>query len=162
MTRLAPLCRLPQHTMLKPAGRMPRCILLAGTAGATMAITIGENDVLLVVDVQNDFCPNDNLPVPRGDEVVPIINRLADRFRHVVLTQDWHPPGHHSFASSHSGKAVRYRHRRLWAADLVARSLRSRHDRHPIPRRLANSARRARLRKGFRPTIDNDRETPPD
>jgi nicotinamidase/pyrazinamidase len=66
--------------------------------------TIDGNDVLIVVDVQNDFCPDGALAVPRGDEVVPIINRLAARFRHVVLTQDWHPAGHFSFASTHPGK----------------------------------------------------------
>jgi nicotinamidase/pyrazinamidase len=65
---------------------------------------IDGNDVLIVVDVQNDFCPGGALAVPRGDEVVPIINRLAARFRHVVLTQDWHPREHFSFASSHRGK----------------------------------------------------------
>jgi nicotinamidase/pyrazinamidase len=64
----------------------------------------GEQDVLLVVDIQNDFCPDGALAVPRGDEVVRPINRLARRFRHVVLTQDWHPPGHHSFASAYPGK----------------------------------------------------------
>ena len=64
---------------------------------------IGERDVLLVVDIQNDFCPGGRLAVPRGDEVVPVINRLAARFEHVVLTQDWHPAGHGSFASSHPG-----------------------------------------------------------
>jgi nicotinamidase/pyrazinamidase len=67
-------------------------------------LTIGHNDVLLVVDVQNDFCPQGRLAVPRGDEVVPIVNRLASRFEHVVLTQDWHPRGHLSFASTHSGR----------------------------------------------------------
>jgi nicotinamidase/pyrazinamidase len=56
------------------------------------------------VDVQNDFCPGGALEVPRGDEIVPIVNRLAARFRNVVLTQDWHPRGHLSFASSHPGK----------------------------------------------------------
>jgi nicotinamidase/pyrazinamidase len=61
----------------------------------------GAGDVLLVVDVQNDFCPGGSLPVPDGHEVVPLINRLAIRFENVVLTQDWHPPGHHSFASTH-------------------------------------------------------------
>jgi nicotinamidase/pyrazinamidase len=61
-------------------------------------------DVLIVVDIQNDFCPGGNLAVPKGDEVVPIINRLAMRFRNIVLTQDWHPRGHLSFASSHPGK----------------------------------------------------------
>jgi nicotinamidase/pyrazinamidase len=60
-------------------------------------------DVLLVVDVQNGFMPGGSLPVPAGHEVVPVINRLARAFEHVVLTQDWHPPGHISFASSHPG-----------------------------------------------------------
>jgi nicotinamidase/pyrazinamidase len=65
---------------------------------------IGENDLLLVVDIQNDFCPGGALAVPRGDGVVPLINRLAQCFPHVVLTQDWHPPGHQSFDSSHPGR----------------------------------------------------------
>ena len=59
---------------------------------------------LIVVDVQNDFCPGGTLAVPKGDEVVPVINRLAARFENIVLTQDWHPRGHASFASSHPGK----------------------------------------------------------
>ena len=63
----------------------------------------GARDVLLVVDIQNDFCPGGGLSVPRGDEVVPIVNRLALDFAHVVLTQDWHPHGHLSFASAHPG-----------------------------------------------------------
>ena len=66
--------------------------------------TIGDQDILLIVDIQNDFCPGGNLSVPRGDEVVPLINSLAAKFAHVVLTQDWHPRGHLSFASSHPGK----------------------------------------------------------
>jgi nicotinamidase/pyrazinamidase len=67
-------------------------------------ITMGTGDVLLAIDVQNDFCPGGRLAVPRGDEVVAIINRLARQFAHVVLTQDWHPDGHSSFASSHAAK----------------------------------------------------------
>jgi nicotinamidase/pyrazinamidase len=59
---------------------------------------------LIVVDVQNDFIPGGALAVPKGDEVVPVINRLAARFENVVLTQDWHPRRHASFASSHPGK----------------------------------------------------------
>jgi len=66
--------------------------------------TIGKNDVLLVVDMQNDFCPGGALPVPQGDAIVPMINRLAQSFAHVGLAQDWHPPGHISFASSHPGR----------------------------------------------------------
>jgi nicotinamidase/pyrazinamidase len=68
------------------------------------SFTIGDRDILLVVDIQNDFCPGGSLAVPGGNEVVPLINGLAARFAHVVLTQDWHPRGHLSFASSHPGK----------------------------------------------------------
>jgi nicotinamidase/pyrazinamidase len=67
-------------------------------------LAIGERDMLLIVDMQNDFCPGGGLAVPRGDEIVPLVNRLAARFRHVVLTQDWHPRGHLSFASSYPGR----------------------------------------------------------
>ncbi|RYE34247.1 MAG: bifunctional nicotinamidase/pyrazinamidase [Hyphomicrobiales bacterium] len=63
-----------------------------------------DQTVLLVVDVQNDFCPGGSLAVPDGDAVVPLVNALGRRFRHVVLTQDWHPAGHASFASSHPGR----------------------------------------------------------
>jgi nicotinamidase/pyrazinamidase len=69
-----------------------------------MTFEIGEADVLLVVDVQNDFCPGGTLAVPRGDEVVDLVNRLGVRFQHVVLTQDWHPSGHRSFASANPGR----------------------------------------------------------
>ncbi|MCJ2013879.1 bifunctional nicotinamidase/pyrazinamidase [Methylobacterium sp. J-076] len=65
----------------------------------------GPADLLLVIDVQVDFLPGGALPVPDGDRVVRPINALQDRFRHVVLTQDWHPPGHVSFAASHPGRA---------------------------------------------------------
>jgi nicotinamidase/pyrazinamidase len=61
-------------------------------------------DALLVIDMQNDFLPGGSLPVSGGDEIIPGINALAARFEHVVLTQDWHPLGHISFASSHTGK----------------------------------------------------------
>jgi nicotinamidase/pyrazinamidase len=86
--------------------------------GDTIKVT--DRDVLLVVDVQNDFCPGGNLAVPHGDEVVPTINQLAARFTHVILTQDWHPRGHLSFASSHPGKQpfeaieVSYGKQELW------------------------------------------------
>ena len=63
-----------------------------------------ETSCLIVIDVQNDFMPGGALAVARGNEVVPLINRMASRFQHVILTQDWHPRGHASFASSHAGK----------------------------------------------------------
>ena len=65
--------------------------------------SLSATDVLVAVDVQNDFCPGGRLAVPAGDEVVRPINALIEHFAHVVLTQDWHPPGHRSFASSHPG-----------------------------------------------------------
>ena len=73
-------------------------------AGTKARAKFGNDGVLIVVDVQNDFCPGGALAVPRGDEIIPIVNRLTARFRNVVLTQDWHPSGHSSFASSHPGK----------------------------------------------------------
>lgn len=63
-----------------------------------------KNTALIVVDVQNGFCPNGNLAVPNGDEVVPIINQLAKHFQNIVLIQDWHPADHISFAENHVGK----------------------------------------------------------
>lgn len=71
---------------------------------ATQVLKPLDTDILLVIDVQNDFCPGGRLAVDRGDEVVPAINRIAAGFSHVALTQDWHPAGHLSFASSHPGK----------------------------------------------------------
>ena len=63
-----------------------------------------DRDVLIVIDVQNDFCPGGALAVPQGDAILPAVNRLAASYAHVILTQDWHPRGHASFASSHPGK----------------------------------------------------------
>ncbi len=70
-----------------------------------MTIAINPDDVLVVVDMQYDFLPEGSLAVAGGDEIVPLINQLAKRFRNVVLTQDWHPADHISFASQHPGKA---------------------------------------------------------
>lgn len=59
---------------------------------------------LLIIDMQNDFMPGGSLPVPRGDEIVPVINQLMPQFSYVIATQDWHPKDHVSFASNHPGK----------------------------------------------------------
>lgn len=64
-----------------------------------------DNQALIVVDVQKDFLETGALPVKDGSQVVPVINRISPKFKHVVFTQDWHPQGHISFASSHLGKA---------------------------------------------------------
>jgi nicotinamidase/pyrazinamidase len=130
-------------------------------------MTPGKGDVFLVVDVQNDFCPGGALAVPGGDAVVPVVNRLAGLFDHVLLTQDWHPPGHTSFASSHPGRQpfeaieVPYGAQTLWPDHCVQGSQGAAF--HP-----ELEVRRAELiiRKGFDPAIDsysafyeNDRTT---
>jgi nicotinamidase/pyrazinamidase len=71
---------------------------------AAASIKIDDSSALLVIDVQNCFLPGGSLAVKDGDQVVPVINRLAKGFANVVMTQDWHTPGHVSFASSHAGK----------------------------------------------------------
>ncbi len=65
---------------------------------------ISPRSALLVIDVQNDFTPGGQLAVPEGDQIVPLINRLAGLFKQVIIAQDWHPAGHASFASSHPGR----------------------------------------------------------
>jgi nicotinamidase/pyrazinamidase len=127
-----------------------------------------DNDVLLIIDVQNDFCPGGALAVADGDAVVSVINRLALRFDHVVLTQDWHPAGHSSFATSHPGSAVfeaidmPYGRQTLWPDHCVQGTSGAAF--HP---QLATDRAELVIRKGFRPAIDsysafyeNDRRTP--
>ena len=129
---------------------------------------LADGDVLVVVDVQNDFCPGGALPVADGDAVVPVINRLGRRFAHVVMTQDWHPPDHRSFASSHPGKApfetveMPYGAQVLWPDHCVRETPGAAFH---AGLELANN--QLVLRKGFRPEIDsysafyeNDRTTP--
>ena len=128
----------------------------------------GDDDVLLVIDVQNDFCPGGSLAVADGDAVVPLINRLGRRFAHVVQTQDWHPAGHSSFASAHPGRqpfetmAMSYGAQTLWPDHCVQGSPGAAF--HPD---LALPQAQLIIRKGYRPAIDsysafyeNDRTTP--
>jgi nicotinamidase/pyrazinamidase len=131
-----------------------------------MSLTVSDQDALVVVDVQTDFCPGGALAVAEGDAVVPLVNALARRFRHVVLTQDWHPAGHASFASTH-GKApfetveLSYGPQVLWPDHCVQGTKGAAF--HPgldIPHA------RAVIRKGLNPAVDSysgfreaDRET---
>src|SRR6476659_2217084 len=127
-----------------------------------------ENRVLLIVDVQNDFCPTGALAVAGGDEVVPVVNTLSRQFPHVILTQDWHSPDHLSFASSHPGKkpldrvTLSYGEQILWPDHCVMGTPGA--EFHP-DLDVANCE--LILRKGFRRDIDsysaffeNDRRTP--
>ena len=133
-----------------------------------MPIKPDDNDLLLIIDVQNDFCPGGALAVADGDTVVPVINRLAGRFDHVVLTQDWHPAGHSSFATSHPGSVafeaidMPYGRQTLWPDHCVQGTFGAAF--HP---QLPTDRAELVIRKGFRPAIDsysafyeNDRRTP--
>jgi nicotinamidase/pyrazinamidase len=128
---------------------------------------IRPTDALLVIDVQRDFCPGGALAVAGGDEIVPVVNALAPRFEHVLLTQDWHPAGHISFASAHGAQpyttmAAPYGMQTLWPDHCVQLSEGAAF--HPgldLPRAELI------LRKGFRREIDsysafleNDHRTP--
>lgn len=128
----------------------------------------GDTAALLVIDVQNDFCPGGALAVPEGDQVVPVINRLAGAFRDVLLTQDWHPSGHNSFASSHPGRQpfetveLDYGAQVLWPDHCVQGSAGAAF--HPA---LDLPQAELVIRKGFRREIDsysafyeNDHKTP--
>jgi nicotinamidase/pyrazinamidase len=124
-------------------------------------------DVLLVIDVQTDFCPGGALAVADGGAVVPVTNRLMAQFAHVVLTQDWHPAGHSSFASQHAGAApfqsvaMPYGPQTLWPDHCVQGTPGAAF--HP---QLAANRAELIIRKGFRREIDsysaffeNDRTT---
>lgn len=139
-----------------------------GPTAKNDGLKIGAHDVLLVVDVQNDFCPGGALAVAEGDAVIAPIQRVASRFPHVILTQDWHPAHHSSFASSHAGKQpyqsieLDYGTQTLWPDHCVQSSKGAEFhaDLHLPQVELI-------LRKGFDPDIDsysaffeNDRTTP--
>jgi nicotinamidase/pyrazinamidase len=126
------------------------------------------DEALIVIDVQNDFCPGGTLAVAGGDEIVPGINALMDDFSAVILTQDWHPRDHSSFAETHPGAApfsqvdMPYGKQTLWPRHCVQGS-------HGAAFHAALRTDPAQLivRKGFRPAIDsysalfeNDRTTP--
>jgi len=131
-------------------------------------MTGDDREVLLIVDVQNDFCLGGALAVPDGDAIVPLVNKLAAGFPHVILTQDWHPPGHASFASSHPGKQpfdtieVSYGEQILWPDHCVQGTQGA-----AFHSSLDVTRAELVLRKGFRSAIDsysafreNDRRTP--
>ncbi|WP_371154959.1 bifunctional nicotinamidase/pyrazinamidase [Jannaschia sp. 2305UL9-9] len=123
---------------------------------------------LIVIDVQNGFCPGGALAVPGGAEIVPGINAAMEDFAHVILTQDWHPAGHSSFASSHPGRTpyevidLAYGAQVLWPDHCIQGTEDAAF--HPD---LATDRARAVIRKGMTPSVDsysaffeNDRTTP--
>jgi len=114
-----------------------------------------DRDALLVTDLQNDFLPGGALGVPDGDAIVPVINGLARRFAHVVLTQDWHAPGHHSFASTHgrphfSTIDLHYGAQVLWPEHCVQGTVGA-----ELASGLDIPHAELIVRKGFRPEVDS-------
>jgi nicotinamidase/pyrazinamidase len=117
---------------------------------------ITAQDVLIVIDVQKDFCPGGQLAVAEGDLVIEPIHRIARLFEHIILTQDWHTPGHSSFASSHPGSQpfqqiqMSYGPQTLWPDHCIQQSPGA--EFHPG---LTLPGAELILRKGFRPAIDS-------
>lgn len=113
-------------------------------------------DALIVTDIQNDFCPHGPLAVPKGDEIIPLINRIGRQFPHVILTQDWHPAGHLSFASTHPDRKIfdtyqaSYGTQILWPDHCVQGSEGAKF--HPL---LDLPAAELVIRKGFNREIDS-------
>lgn len=113
-------------------------------------------DALVIVDLQNDFCPGGALEVPEGDQIVPLVNKLVEHFDHVIQTQDWHPNGHQSFASSHPEHdpfaviEVDYGEQVLWPDHCVQGSEGA--EFHPD---LDTTPTELIIRKGFRREIDS-------
>ncbi len=113
-------------------------------------------NALLIIDVQNDFCPGGALAVPDGDQVIPVINRMVESFGHVIQTQDWHPKDHSSFASSHEGKnpydtiQVDYGEQILWPDHCVQGT-----NGAEFHSKLETNKSEVIIRKGFRKKIDS-------
>jgi nicotinamidase/pyrazinamidase len=125
-------------------------------AQAAGRISLDRTSVLLVIDVQNCFLPGGSLAVKDGDKVVPVINAMAKKFGNVVMTQDWHTPGHVSFASSHDGKKpfetidVKYGKQVLWPDHCVQGT-----DGAALSKDLAIPQTDLVLRKGFNKDVDS-------
>jgi len=117
---------------------------------------LNDSDALLIIDVQNDFCPEGRLAVNGGDSIVPAINQLVMQFKHVVLTQDWHPAGHSSFASSHTGKepfsttTMPYGQQTLWPDHCIQGSTGAEFHQDLLVDRASLV-----IRKGMNPSIDS-------
>jgi nicotinamidase/pyrazinamidase len=147
--------------MLIQPGRKPQ-------TSRAMERMLMENEALIVIDVQNDFCPGGALAVAGGDEIVPLVNERMRQFEHVILTQDWHPARHSSFASEHPGKSafetveMPYGVQTLWPDHCIQGTKGA--EFHPG---LDMNGAKLIIRKGFRREVDsysaffeNDHKTP--
>ena len=148
---------LDKRQVLKGIGAIAAAACLApNKVSAAGKVSIDDASVLLVIDVQNCFLPGGSLAVKDGDQVVPVINRLAKNFSNVVLTQDWHTVSHISFASSHPGKKpfetidLKYGKQVLWPDHCVQGT-----DGALLSKDLAIPQAELIIRKGFHKDVDS-------
>ncbi len=148
-----------RRSFLAAAGGLSLASLMPSFVSGALAqgkIKPGPDSALIVVDVQNCFLPGGSLAVAKGDEIVPLINKIAKSFQNVVLTQDWHTPGHISFASAHEGKKpfesvkLPYGNQILWPDHCVQGT-----DGAALAKALDIPHAQLVIRKGFNPKVDS-------
>lgn len=152
-------CTMSRRSALQWIAGIALAVGASGGAARALAqsrVKPGAKDALIVVDVQNCFVPGGSLAVKEGDAIVPLVNRLAQRFANVVLTQDWHTPGHVSFASAHAGKkpfdsiALPYGNQILWPYDCVQGT-----EGAALHKDLSIPHAQLIIRKGYHPNVDS-------
>ncbi len=145
-----------RRQILTASGTIAAAAAMPKALWATEKISLDKTAVLLVIDVQNCFMPGGSLAVKDGDQVVPVINGIAKKFADVVMTQDWHTPGHVSFASSHAGKKpfetidLAYGKQVLWPDHCVQGT-----DGAGLSKDIAIPQAELILRKGFNKDVDS-------
>jgi nicotinamidase/pyrazinamidase len=147
---------LDRRRMIAGLGTVTVMSVISRQAGAAASIKIDDTSALLVIDVQNCFLPGGSLAVKDGEQVVPVINRIAKGFANIVMTQDWHTVGHVSFASSHAGKKpfetidLPYGKQVLWPDHCVQGT-----DGAALSKDLAIPQAELVIRKGFHKDVDS-------
>jgi nicotinamidase/pyrazinamidase len=147
---------LSRRQLVAGSGTILAASIVSPTVLSAAPVRIDDNCALLVIDVQNCFLPGGSLAVKDGDQVVPVINKIARAFANVVMTQDWHTPGHISFASSHSGKKpfetvdLKYGKQVLWPDHCVQGS-----DGAALSKELAIPQAELIIRKGYHKDVDS-------
>jgi nicotinamidase/pyrazinamidase len=147
---------LDRRRIIAGLGTVAAMSVVSRQAGAAASIKIDDTSALLVIDVQNCFLPGGSLAVKDGEQVIPVINRIAKGFGNIVMTQDWHTEGHISFASAHAGKKpfevieLPYGKQVLWPDHCVQGT-----DGAALSKDLAIPQAELVIRKGFHKDVDS-------
>jgi nicotinamidase/pyrazinamidase len=147
---------LDRRRIIAGLGTVAAMSVVSRPAGAAASIKIDDTSALLVIDVQNCFLPGGSLAVKDGEQVIPVINRIAKGFGNIVMTQDWHTEGHISFASAHAGKKpfevieLPYGKQVLWPDHCVQGT-----DGAALSKDLAIPQAELVIRKGFHKDVDS-------